>query len=274
MSEIITYADSKFVILRNFLPISRDVLIDLWNSHPKDRDKFMSHFIPRFISNHGPSYKFGGVVHKTVPINNKLVSMLFGLVSCLETSLREQTDNENHKTPNNILVNYYGDEKDSISPHSDKESANGAVFSFVFGDGGHFVLRDCKSKEKPLRIQMRNGDAIIMLPGSQVSTTHEVPKGSDKYPRKGIRVSVTIRKVEFSDEELIVNPNFLYEERIFTNFAESLAKSIINEDSEKIDKLCKIMKNHAACLGFQITDSEYLIMVNEIEKDFNEKYRS
>lgn len=97
---------------------------------------------------------------------------------------------------NSVLCNYYRNEKDSVSRHSDNEEElgkNPTIASVSFGETRTFVLRHKFFKDfKALKFELNNASLFIMSGKIQQYYDHEIPKSSKKC--KG-RINLTFRNV-------------------------------------------------------------------------------
>ena len=78
---------------------------------------------------------------------------------------------------NYAVVNLYRDGSDYIGWHSDSEKAiaGSTVASLSFGASRDFDLRRLANKEEKTRIQLDNGDMLVMARGTQPCWQHCVP---------------------------------------------------------------------------------------------------
>jgi len=95
-----------------------------------------------------------------------------------------------------MLLNFYADGKDSISPHADNEPslrADAPVLVYSFGGPRDFVMTPFKGgaaeNSGTLSIALRGGDFLAMGGACQREFQHAVPKRAHAAPR----VSVTVR---------------------------------------------------------------------------------
>lgn len=108
---------------------------------------------------------------------------------------------------NAVLLNYYTNGEDYISPHSDKETSPRypAVGTISLGGTRTFQFIHQKDGKRKFQFDIRNGDALIMTGRTQEFWNHGIPKVSAKenslrqtqgeiagYPR----ISITLRYIE------------------------------------------------------------------------------
>lgn len=97
-------------------------------------------------------------------------------------------------TFNSVLLNYYRNEKDTISWHSDDETSLGAnpeVASLSFGQERVFYIRN-KTTKLVTKLTLESGSLLIMGNNSQVNYEHKLPRVNSKL---GERINLTFRKV-------------------------------------------------------------------------------
>jgi alkylated DNA repair dioxygenase AlkB len=73
-------------------------------------------------------------------------------------------------------VNWYRDGRDSVGAHSDKDSLNCTIVSFSFNCTRSLKITPNDSEFPILEQPMQDGSVLVMLPGMQEASTHEVPK--------------------------------------------------------------------------------------------------
>ena len=91
---------------------------------------------------------------------------------------------------NSCVINKYKNGKEFIAPHSDEEASGpmNAVISISLGASRTLWLKE-KSTSKLLKVQLNNGDCLVMLGETQKYWNHSIP--SDKS--NGMRISLTYR---------------------------------------------------------------------------------
>lgn len=155
----------------------------LWALHPEKRDQFMGNPVPRWIQSYGVPYTFSGKVHNALPIPEIL------------HPIHEWVDNLGLGKFNQVLVNWYKDQNDSISAHSDNEGPllkNSPIVSVSFGANRTFAIQNKETKGKKMRIKMPDGTVLIMGGAMQSEYTHEVPKEPKEV--LGPRINLTFRQ--------------------------------------------------------------------------------
>jgi alkylated DNA repair dioxygenase AlkB len=96
---------------------------------------------------------------------------------------------------NTALLNYYRDGDDSIGWHRDNEKvlgANPCIASVSFGAQRRFDLREYKTKENKISIDLESGSLVIMRGETQHFWEHGISK--TKKVKEG-RINITFRKV-------------------------------------------------------------------------------
>jgi len=94
---------------------------------------------------------------------------------------------------NAVLINYYKNGMDKISPHSDDDPWLGEKFevpSFSFGSERTIIFKD-KKTSKTFSYKMPSGSLLIMGKGVQKLFTHEIKPEKGK----GERFNLTFRKI-------------------------------------------------------------------------------
>lgn len=168
-----------------------DVIMDeiefeeLWNMHPPENNKIMMFgklvTVRRFEQTYGKSYKFAGVDHPALPFPPIIQRYIDYL-------------NSNGFNMNMALVNWYQDENDYISFHSDDERQivnNTPIACFSFGATRRFQLKSIATKEITNTINLNNNSLIIMGGDCQKTHKHGIPKEKHKLGR---RISITLRQ--------------------------------------------------------------------------------
>ena len=135
---------------------------------------------PRFVQAYGVDYKFSGTIAKAEAIPELFKPIIEHFNKKYECNL------------NGILVNYYMDGNDYISPHRDNEKTlhkKSPIISISLGDTRKFVLQDMETKEKTI-YNLENNDIIVMGGTCQETHKHGVPKQKNKGPR----INITLRE--------------------------------------------------------------------------------
>jgi alkylated DNA repair dioxygenase AlkB len=98
-------------------------------------------------------------------------------------------------TFNSCLLNYYRDGKDHLSWHSDNEALYGpqpTIASVSLGASRDFILRSIADSSVKIKLQLSQGDVLVMSGTMQQHWLHSVPK------RKALsepRVNLTFRSI-------------------------------------------------------------------------------
>lgn len=159
------------------------------------RECFMS-------DNGGLSYTYGkgrGVrTYTSIPYN--------GLVKEVLNKVNEQMKSMGYMEMNGCFLNYYEDERQHLGWHADdfiNMDHEAPVVVISFGEPREIWWREIgvTGKTPPERIQLlENGSMFIMPPGFQHTHEHRIPKGGRTM---GPRVSLTFRRFDYSDPELV-----------------------------------------------------------------------
>lgn len=165
----------------------------VWNSKPEEHGKFVIFNkvidVPRWQKTYLHDYKFSGLQH---PINTD--DKLPAPVQRLLTWVQEQD-----KTVNGALINWYQDGHHYIGFHSDSEKellAGSQIWSFSFGQEREFYLKDKKSNIVT-KVPMPNNSLIVMCGTLQETHKHSVPKISGKKGESlKSRINVTFRSFQ------------------------------------------------------------------------------
>lgn len=108
--------------------------------------------------------------------------------------IRERIDEDFHHNFNSCLVNLYRDGEDHMSYHADNEKElriNPVIFSLSLGESRDFYFKHNESKEV-VKLQLNNGDLLIMQGQTQDCWKHSIPKRSRI---KNPRLNLTFRKI-------------------------------------------------------------------------------
>ena len=94
---------------------------------------------------------------------------------------------------NSVLLNYYRNERDSVSWHSDDEpelGKNPIIGSVSFGDVRTFQLRHKADKSLIINRELSHGSYLKMAGSTQHHWLHQIPKRTRKI---GPRINLTFR---------------------------------------------------------------------------------
>jgi len=142
--------------------------------------------VPRLVCWMGDDkaqYQYSGVVHHPDP--------WYPLVQQLKIKIEEQLS----QSFNSCLLNFYRDEYDSVSWHSDDEPELGekpVIASLSLGAERLFQIKHKQSKKR-YDMPLGNGDLLIMQKQSQQDWSHCIPKL--KYGC-GPRINLTFRTIK------------------------------------------------------------------------------
>ena len=131
----------------------------------------------------GASYRYSGKRYDPNPWTPLLASLRRRVEALAETTF------------DSVLANFYRDEHDSVSMHSDNERELGpepCIASLSFGETRTFALRHIARAHPTVRIPLESGTLLVMKGATQRCWQHAVPK--EKTPR-GPRVNLTFRKI-------------------------------------------------------------------------------
>lgn len=151
--------------------------------------------MPRKISYFGnKDYTYSGVKHSKQPFPEFISKILQTL--CESELLTKRIKKESLKSLNSCLINYYENENDYISFHSDDEKELGPdnktnilIVSVSFGCEREFVI---KNKKSELKISLQNGSVLIMYGDFQQHYVHSLIKGKTKCDG---RINLTFRVI-------------------------------------------------------------------------------
>lgn len=143
--------------------------------------------IPRlncWYGDEGKSYTYSGISFEPLPWTEDLLK------------IKARVEDLSATTFNSVLCNYYRNEKDSVSRHSDDEKElgeNPTIASVSFGETRSFIIRHKFRKDfKPLKFQLNDRSLLVMSGKLQHFYDHEVPKLTKKCLG---RVNLTFRNV-------------------------------------------------------------------------------
>lgn len=96
---------------------------------------------------------------------------------------------------NSLLANLYRDENDSVGWHADDEpelGENPVIASLSLGETREFALKHRDHPEKKLRLDLKNGDLLIMRGALQHHWLHQIPKAKSHCEP---RINLTFRRI-------------------------------------------------------------------------------
>lgn len=140
--------------------------------------------VPRMISWHadeGLTYSYSGLTHPWQPWTSAMQEVKAAVEEKLGTSF------------NGCLANFYENERDSVSMHSDDEDdmEEGApIASVSLGATREFVVKHKETKERHV-IPLEHGSLVVMSGDTQRVSRHGIPKSRRSC---GPRINLTFRK--------------------------------------------------------------------------------
>lgn len=141
--------------------------------------------VPRMISWHadpGLTYSYSGLKHSWQPWTEAMLEIKQALESRLDFAF------------NGCLANFYENERDSISMHSDDEvdlDAQAPIASVSLGAVREFVLKHKETKARHV-IPLEHGSLVVMSGKTQDVSQHGIPKAKRSC---GPRINLTFRRM-------------------------------------------------------------------------------
>ena len=140
---------------------------------------------PRLIASYGDrdtDYTYSGLTLSTLPWTDLLLE------------IKRRVENVAEASFNNVLLNYYRDNRDSMGFHSDDEPELGPVIaSLSLGEERTFVLKHKLNKSaKPVRLKLASGSLLLMKGETQRNWKHGIAKLTRPC---GPRVNLTFRRI-------------------------------------------------------------------------------
>lgn len=133
----------------------------------------------------GKTYMYSGITVEPEPWTPTLLE--------IKTKIEEVSN----VTFNSVLLNYYRNERDSVSWHSDDEpelGKNPTIGSVSFGDARTFQLKHKTNKSiKVQSIDLPDGSYLEMAGTTQHHWLHQIPKRTRKI---GPRINLTFRIIQ------------------------------------------------------------------------------
>lgn len=151
--------------------------------------------IPRFQQAYGKSYTYSGTEAISVPFTEVLDEVKIVVMDVVDEDLKEILKDPSLYAYNMCLVNWYDNGDHHISPHSDDERqliSGSTIASVSLGSTRKFVLAPKKDIEGAvaLKLDLEDGDLIIMGGTTQKTHVHSVPKD----PKcDSLRINITFR---------------------------------------------------------------------------------
>jgi len=140
---------------------------------------------PRLVCWYGDeecSYTYSKTIHRPQAWNSIL------------TQIREEIFELTKIEMNSVLCNWYRNGQDSMGHHSDNEKELGdlpEIISLSLGACRTILFKN-KTTKKLIRIELQNGDLIVMRGKTQDNWTHAIPK---RTGCKEERINLTFRKI-------------------------------------------------------------------------------
>lgn len=170
------------------LKIDLDKYLKLWKLKPAEKATIKIYGrevkTPRYLQNYGKDYSFSNADHTSLPIPELLQPYL---------------DFVNSREPNwdfnGILVNWYVDGDNYISPHSDNEKSlvkDAPIYLFSFGTTREFIVENKKQSSivEKHKFSLTHNTMLVMGGECQKYYNHSIKKNKKI---KATRVSITIR---------------------------------------------------------------------------------
>ena len=129
----------------------------------------------------GKNYMYSGITVKPEPWTPTLLE------------IKNRIEEVSNVTFNSVLLNYYRNERDSVSWHSDDEpelGKNPIIGSVSFGDVRTFQLKHKTDKSLTISRDLPDGSYLEMAGSTQHHWLHQIPK---RTRRIGPRINLTFR---------------------------------------------------------------------------------
>jgi alkylated DNA repair dioxygenase AlkB len=175
----------EYIDVSNEINCDEKIFKELLDLKPKERGKvivFGKEFdVPRWQQSFGQDYYFSGLNHRAVTIEHPFLIKILEFV--------KKHSGQEYKQ---MLINWYLDGNEYISPHSDDEKQlveNSTIYSFSFGSTRDFVITSKKSNFRQV-IPLEHNTLILMGGEMQKYYKHAVPK---RLKVKEPRINITLR---------------------------------------------------------------------------------
>jgi alkylated DNA repair dioxygenase AlkB len=162
----------------------------LWNLHPEEygQIKIFNKLIntPRWQQTYCKDYWYSGMLHEALLLPEEF-QIFYDWINTLDMGLYSGKFNQ-------LLINWYRDGNHYIGKHSDNESQivkDSPIMSISLGSKRKFIIRDKKTSDIVLDLEMVNNSYLIMCGEMQKNYTHEVPKDKKIKDR---RINITMRQ--------------------------------------------------------------------------------
>ncbi len=134
-----------------------------------------------WFGDEGKTYMYSGITVEPEPWTPTLLE------------IKSRIEEVSNVTFNSVLLNYYRNERDSVSWHSDDEpelGENPIIGSVSFGDVRTFQLKHKTDKSLTISKDLPDGSYLIMAGSTQHHWLHQIPKRTRKI---GPRINLTFR---------------------------------------------------------------------------------
>jgi len=191
--EPVPMIDADVRLMRTFYraPVTSEFLCRLMDETPWRQETITlwgkTHLQPRlsaWYGDAGSNYAYSGVVLHPLPWTDTLLS--------IKSDIEKLTSSRF----NSVLINLYRNEQDSVGWHSDAEPELGSqpvIASLSLGEMRTFRMRHkSRKEEKPIGIELHDGDLLLMKGVTQQFWQHAVAK--ERAPC-GPRINLTFRTI-------------------------------------------------------------------------------
>lgn len=137
-----------------------------------------------WFGDEGKTYMYSGITVQPEPWTSTLLEV------------KSRVEEVSNVTFNSVLLNYYRNERDSVSWHSDDEpelGKNPLIGSVSLGDVRTFQLRHKVDKSLVINKELPHGSYLEMVGSTQHYWLHQIPKRSRKI---GPRINLTFRIIQ------------------------------------------------------------------------------
>ena len=134
-----------------------------------------------WFGDEGKTYMYSGITVEPEPWTSTL------------SAIKRRIEEVSKGTFNSVLLNYYRNERDSVSWHSDDEpelGENPIIGSVSFGDVRTFQLKHKTDKSLKISKDLPDGSYLEMAGSTQHHWLHQIPKRTRKI---GPRINLTFR---------------------------------------------------------------------------------
>ena len=138
-----------------------------------------------WFGDEGKTYMYSGITVEPEPWTPTL------------SEIKNRIEEVSNVTFNSVLLNYYRNERDSVSWHSDDEPELGKdpiIGSVSFGDVRTFQLKHKTDKSLTISRDLPDGSYLVMTGSTQHHWLHQIPKRTRKI---GPRINLTFRIINW-----------------------------------------------------------------------------